>query len=239
MQTQSNMLDSSPKWIDENSPIAKLVVFHFGQNIASGHECVVTGKEAKEATESFNSEDGIEFGTFMIWGLFVPVWDMRFEPLTVTISKSNDEYAPSLYRIDADNVRYTSGDPYCVMVNPNGCFELAERQKGSVKVISKDTHGIEVWNALLRAQFEAKALISKSEGNGNLPQHITFNPATKSYYKYKAVLNEGTSPTETPEPITFIDIEINPNSSKILRGWTLEELESIVKHLKEQTNEHM
>lgn len=68
---------------------------------------------------------------------------------------------------------------------------------------------------------------------GQLPNHIVFNPATKSYYKYKLTQHEGILPSES-ELVTFIDVEVKPNSSKILRGWTLEELEAIVKHLKEQ-----
>ena len=60
-----------------------------------------------------------------------------------------------------------------------------------------------------------------------LPEHLVFNPVTNSYYKYE----KGGEPGAL---VTLIDIEVNPHSSKILRGWTLEELEAIVNHLKEQ-----
>lgn len=59
----------------------------------------------------------------------------------------------------------------------------------------------------------------------HLPNHLTYNSVTNSYYKY-------TGADDERECVTFIDIEVNANSSKILRGWTLHELESIVNHMK-------
>lgn len=63
-----------------------------------------------------------------------------------------------------------------------------------------------------------------------LPNNITYNSATKSYYKYTYVHHEGIVPAEK-ELVATMDVEINPNSSKILRGWTLDELKAIVNHL--------
>lgn len=90
---------------------------------------------------------------------------------------------------------------------------------------------------------KAQALLNnewvvKLPNQQHLPHHITFNPATQSYSKYKITHHEGILPSES-ELVMAMRVEDKLNPGNPPHGWSLEELEAIVKHLKEHENEHV
>lgn len=218
--------------------VAKVAVVLYGSSLYSDRPYSATDEDVIKLLADLQPIESEGFPltldeTYRVEGLFVRDEFNAYKPLTVNV----EIHEPNVYRIKT-NIRHASSPTGLVemMIDVEYTDCLMSR-KGEVNVDHPDM----LYDSALEYSAQPPSDNErdvKLPGQQDLPPHITFNPVTKSYYKYKITPSEGMAPPER-ELVTFIDVEINPNSSKILRGWNLEELEAIVKHLKEQSNGHV
>jgi len=221
--------------------VAKVAVVLYGQSLYSDRPYSATDEEVIKMLADVRPIELKGFPltlgtTYRVEELFVRDELNVYKPLTVNVEIHEPNVEHNVYRIKT-NIRHASSPTGLVEIMlDTGYTECLMARKGEVNVDHPDMLYGSVREYPTQAPSDSEWVV-KLPGQQNLPPHITFNPVTKSYYKYKITPSEGMVPPER-ELVTFIDVEVNPNSSKVLRGWNLEELEAIVKNLKEQSNEH-